>query len=66
MYFPDCDLPHVVPGPQCLAYFVVYHWNNTVNECNEVLYGGCRATKNNFQTLEKCEETAKHICTSND
>lgn len=58
-----CDLPHTrnEGGYQCLAYIPRYHYSHTADKCQEVVYGGCGATANNFHTLEDCEKTCgKH------
>ncbi|XP_030759497.1 kappaPI-actitoxin-Avd3a-like [Sitophilus oryzae] len=60
----DCDLPHTEPGPQCKARIPRFWWNNTSKACQGVIYGGCRATKNNFETLEQCIAIAGLTCTS--
>lgn len=58
----DCNQPHTLPGAECYAKIPKYHWNNEVQVCVEVIFGGCRETKNNFNTLEECENTAKPVC----
>lgn len=39
---------------QCLAYFVRYFYNSTVNRCQKFIYGGCQANKNNFKSEKEC------------
>ncbi|KAL1513990.1 hypothetical protein ABEB36_003321 [Hypothenemus hampei] len=58
----DCNLPHTWGPVNCLAYIERYHWNNTVKKCEKIIYGGCRATKNNFASLQECESTANPVC----
>lgn len=62
MNFPDCNLPHTLPDAECYARQDRYHWNNEVHVCVKVIYGGCRATKNNFKSLEECEKIARPVC----
>ncbi|KAK6758558.1 hypothetical protein RB195_016029 [Necator americanus] len=52
-----CSSPTHLPGIQCLAYFERYTYNREKNICEMFVYGGCRPSLNNFQTIEKCEET---------
>ncbi|XP_076260402.1 kappaPI-actitoxin-Avd3b-like [Rhynchophorus ferrugineus] len=58
----DCLAPHTEGDIDCKAYILRYHWNDATKQCEEVIWGGCRPTNNNFQTLEDCEETAGPIC----
>ncbi|XP_060536197.1 kappaPI-actitoxin-Avd3d-like [Cylas formicarius] len=60
----DCDKPHTTSTYNCYALLIRYHWNNTTNECEEVIYGGCGGSANNFNSLEECELTAKPICSN--
>ncbi|KAJ8984321.1 hypothetical protein NQ317_012540 [Molorchus minor] len=56
-----CGQPHTQPGPMCLAYIIRYHWNNSAQKCEKIVYGGCRETRNNFKTLEDCIEPIKYM-----
>ncbi|CAG9860975.1 unnamed protein product [Phyllotreta striolata] len=58
----DCLLPHTEPGVACKAYIIRYHWNQTMGKCEKVTYGGCRATRNNFFTMEDCQKIAQPLC----
>ncbi|CAH1108263.1 unnamed protein product [Psylliodes chrysocephalus] len=58
----DCLAPHTEPGATCKAHLIRYHWNQTLKACEEVIYGGCRATRNNFKTMEECNKVAGSIC----
>ncbi|XP_066142329.1 kappaPI-actitoxin-Avd3a-like [Euwallacea fornicatus] len=58
----DCDQPHTWGPINCQAYIEIYHWNNSVKRCEKAVYGGCRATANNFENLQTCENTAHRIC----
>lgn len=60
--FSDCNQPHTLPGASCHAKIERYHWNNEVQVCVAVEWGGCRETKNNFASLEECEQIAKPVC----
>lgn len=54
-----------MPGAQCYAKIPKYWWNNKDQKCEEIEFGGCRDTNNNFWTLEECENTAKPVCKTN-
>jgi len=41
---------------KCRGYFVRYHFNKKSNTCEEFVYGGCGANKNNFETVEACQK----------
>ncbi|CAG9762269.1 unnamed protein product [Ceutorhynchus assimilis] len=62
----DCDKPHTWGPVNCNAYFEIYHWNNTLKKCEKAIYGGCRATNNNFKTLKECERVATRVCIERD
>lgn len=51
-----CNLPHTSGGSRCYALMYRYHYNHEANKCEEVVYGGCGATANNFETIEECEK----------
>lgn len=50
-----CELPHTEGNIQCRARKHRYHYNADKGECEDVIYGGCHATGNNFQTIEECQ-----------
>ena len=59
---PDfCLGPSVesVDGTYCMALFERYYFDKKSGKCKEFGYGGCGATRNNFETLSECEETCK-------
>ncbi|XP_019865378.1 trypsin inhibitor [Aethina tumida] len=58
----DCRLGPTVSSRQCKGLFPRYFWNDDTQECEEVIYGGCRPTKNNFLTMEECISIAKPVC----
>lgn len=60
--FLDCNQPHTLSGANCHAYLIRYHWNNALQRCEKVIYGGCRETQNNFESLEDCDDIARPIC----
>lgn len=43
-------------GP-CKARFERFFFNVETGKCGQFVYGGCAGNDNNFDTLEKCEET---------
>lgn len=51
-----CELPHTEGNIQCRARKQRYHYNVDKGECEQVIYGGCHATGNNFETIEDCEK----------
>ncbi|XP_076260676.1 kappaPI-actitoxin-Avd3b-like [Rhynchophorus ferrugineus] len=61
----DCTLPHETGPIHCLAYMPVYTWNNQEKSCEKTIYGGCRRTANNFDTLDECESIARPVCAGN-
>lgn len=46
----------------CLAYFPRYYWNNDMQRCVLGIYGGCKATANNFMDQDSCEKAARRFC----
>ncbi|CAH1108930.1 unnamed protein product [Psylliodes chrysocephalus] len=58
----DCFKPHTPFGQSCTALIPRYHWNHRKARCEKVLYGGCRATNNNFITMKRCQKVAGTIC----
>ncbi|XP_050508373.1 trypsin inhibitor-like isoform X3 [Diabrotica virgifera virgifera] len=58
----DCTAP-VHSGPRvCLAHFPVWRYDIYSRFCVPDIYGGCRATKNNFDSREECEAVTKAVC----
>ncbi|CAH1108931.1 unnamed protein product [Psylliodes chrysocephalus] len=58
----DCLKPHTLSGPICGEYIVRFYWNHKEKKCERTIYGGCRATRNNFATMDICQEVAGTIC----
>ncbi|XP_056631081.1 colostrum trypsin inhibitor-like isoform X2 [Diorhabda sublineata] len=59
----DCSLPIEDDSDyKCRALFSRYKWSVSDNDCVHEFYGGCHATKNNFQTKEECLKVAKPVC----
>ncbi|XP_072386502.1 uncharacterized protein [Diabrotica undecimpunctata] len=63
-YLPrDCFRPvESDVGMACMALFRVWRWDIKAKACVRDNYGGCNRTKNNFFSLEKCNEVAKPVC----
>ncbi|XP_077551055.1 papilin-like isoform X2 [Haemaphysalis longicornis] len=55
---PICTL-EADPGP-CFGYFPRYYFNYTLMTCQKFIYGGCQGNKNNFETVEECEQRCKN------
>jgi len=55
---PTCNDPCSQPPltGKCRGYFVRYHYNKKSKSCEEFVYGGCGANKNNFETVEACNK----------
>jgi hypothetical protein len=53
-------------GLTCAAYMPKYYYNETLESCEEYIYGGCAATLNNFDTKEECEKAAEMYCKDTD
>lgn len=53
-----CELPHTDNGDgiECEAFFPRVWYNVNTGICEDVIYGGCGETKNNFETKEECEK----------
>ncbi|KAG5859991.1 Pancreatic trypsin inhibitor, partial [Gonioctena quinquepunctata] len=47
---------------RCEALIWRYKWSEQDQDCLKAVYGGCRATKNNFETKEECLKVAGPIC----
>lgn len=59
----DCTKPIHHPGrPSCFAAIPVYTWNSSEKLCKKGIYGGCNGSKNQFSTLEKCQQIAGKVC----
>ncbi|EPB68126.1 Kunitz/Bovine pancreatic trypsin inhibitor domain protein [Ancylostoma ceylanicum] len=52
-----CNAPTHLDGPQCMAFFKRYTYNKEKKQCEEFVYGGCRPSPNNFETMEECKKT---------
>ncbi|EYC17062.1 hypothetical protein Y032_0031g2254 [Ancylostoma ceylanicum] len=62
-----CNAPTHLDGPQCMAFFKSsehfnniysrYTYNKEKKQCEEFVYGGCRPSPNNFETMEECKKT---------
>lgn len=52
---PACLEPKFV-GP-CRAAMPRFYYNQETKVCEEFIFGGCSANKNNFNTKEECERT---------
>ena len=50
-----CSLPKA-SGP-CRAYFPMWFWDNSSNQCKRFVYGGCGGNKNRFVSSEDCRKT---------
>ncbi|PRD26526.1 UNVERIFIED_CONTAM: Kunitz-type serine protease inhibitor taicotoxin [Trichonephila clavipes] len=50
-----CSLPPNT-GP-CRAAMPRFYYDSHSNKCEKFLYGGCQGNKNNFKTIEDCQET---------
>ncbi|KAK6733508.1 hypothetical protein RB195_017329 [Necator americanus] len=57
-----CSLP--IETGMCLAAFRRYAFDDTQGRCVSFIYGGCGGNKNNFETLEECENTCLNTITS--
>ncbi|XP_071965848.1 uncharacterized protein [Antedon mediterranea] len=43
----------------CRAKFLRYYWNKNTKQCEQFTYGGCDGNKNNFKTIERCEDKCR-------
>lgn len=50
-----CQLP-AVTGP-CRALHLRFFFNSDTSQCEKFVYGGCDGNRNNFETVEACENT---------
>ncbi|XP_076260400.1 U-actitoxin-Avd3r-like [Rhynchophorus ferrugineus] len=57
----DCTKPYASPDV-CKARVLRYYWDNNLQSCQPVYWGGCNATPNNFPTLELCQSVAPTFC----
>ena len=53
-----CSQPYE-PGP-CRGTYIRYFYDQTVGECREFNYTGCKGNKNRFSSLEACENSCRH------
>ncbi|XP_077551060.1 papilin-like [Haemaphysalis longicornis] len=44
------------PGP-CKGYFPRWWFNVQSGQCEQFVYGGCQGNKNNYETMQQCEQT---------
>lgn len=44
---------------QCFGYFPRYYYNAAKDSCEEFIYGGCDGNRNNFETVQECENSCK-------
>lgn len=49
-----CEKPHTKQGAVCFGHIIKFHYNSYTGSCHTVVYGGCFATENNFETEEEC------------
>lgn len=56
----QCDLPPE-KGP-CNASIVRYYFEETLNDCQTFIYGGCAGNANNYSTYELCMEACAPSC----
>ena len=51
-----CSLPPITPGPMsCMGFARKWTFSKSDGACVPYIYGGCRGTKNLFDTKEACE-----------
>ncbi|KIH48535.1 Kunitz/Bovine pancreatic trypsin inhibitor domain protein [Ancylostoma duodenale] len=50
-----CRGPAVSGKVACTASFIRYTYQK--GQCEQIIYGGCGETSNNFETKEECEKT---------
>ncbi|XP_062977424.1 kunitz-type serine protease inhibitor B1-like [Elgaria multicarinata webbii] len=54
-----------IPPGRCLAHFHHWFYDSRTQSCIEVSYSGCRASRNNFPSLEACQRRCSgHVCTT--
>ncbi|VUZ49898.1 unnamed protein product [Hymenolepis diminuta] len=54
----DCKDP-IDPG-RGRACFQRYAYDQSTEKCRQFIWGGCDANRNNFETLEDCQEKCEH------
>lgn len=58
MYFIDVCSLTAVQGP-CEALIERYFYNSNTSRCEKFYYGGCQGNRNNFKTIQECEDSCK-------
>ncbi|KIH46312.1 Kunitz/Bovine pancreatic trypsin inhibitor domain protein [Ancylostoma duodenale] len=57
-YWGKCKGPPVaLGGVKCKASMKRYFYDENKGRCVKFTYGGCGATRNNFETMKECRET---------
>ena len=51
-----CDAPATVGDVGCTAAFQRWHHDPATGICQPIWYGGCGATKNNYESLAACQD----------
>jgi len=52
-----CRGPPKIGPLECKAAFKRYYYDEESETCKLFIYGGCGATKNNFNSMEECQKT---------
>merc|ERR1712055_533158 len=52
-----CRGPPKIGPVECKAAFKRYYYDEESETCKLFIYGGCGATKNNFNSMEECQKT---------
>ena len=48
---------------RCKAAMRRYYYDNTAGECKQFIYGGCGGNKNNFKSLQQCQNVCSQSYT---
>lgn len=54
-----CDLPHTGENGGCRAMLPRFSFNKETKKCEQIFYGGCGATANNFRKLLDCQNACE-------